>query len=49
MGAEGTTVCPLEAKKSRYFWRISFDVIIFLVLSLINIERKNTDFFAKKD
>jgi hypothetical protein len=28
IGAEGTIVCPLEAKKSRNFCRISFDVNI---------------------
>jgi hypothetical protein len=27
MGAEGTMVCPLEAKKSRKAWRISLAVI----------------------
>ena len=29
IGAEGTIVCPFEAKNSRYFCLISFDVIYF--------------------
>jgi hypothetical protein len=33
MGAEGTIVCPLEAKKSRYFCLISLDVIINIIIA----------------